>query len=331
MSTLDLQFNQLKDMIDLNDKSYQILILNKNYLRYIPFECIPPSVKHLSLDQNELRRLEIDVPMPNLETLSAELNSIKYLDISVYLPSLNTLNIRKNKIESLQFLHCMPNLKHLNLSFNKIQVLDKLPTTLETLNVSFCDLQLIQSRLPPNVKEVTLIGNSLKMGSIPLSWGTSLRKLNLADNLLTEFPKRLPDSIEELYLQQNQIVEIPSKLPSNLKVLNLSGNRIRSVPSSSNVRLQILSLSNNQISQDLSTQKVTWASHCIALNNWNEPIHHTSQRILRRCWKRYLLKIRSRHLFRARKIYDELMMVALHPDHILQTDVFSPEWFRLKS
>jgi len=331
MSTLDLQFNQLKDMLDLNDKSYQILILNKNYLRYLPFECVPITVKHLALDQNELKRLEIDVPMPNLETLSAEMNHIKYFDLSVYLPSLHTLNIRKNKIENLSFLHCMPNLKHLNLSFNNIQVVDKLPSTLETLNASFATVQLLQSRLPLSLKELTLVGNSLKMGSIPLTWGTSLRKLNLSDNLLTEFPKRLPDTVEELYLQNNQITEIPSNLPSNLKVLNLSGNKIRSLPAKMTIRLQILMLSNNQICQDFTKEKVAWASHCIALNNWNEPIHHTSQSILRKCWKRYLLKIRSRHIFRARKIYDELMMVALHPDHILQTDVFSPEWFRLKS
>ena len=330
MSTLDLQYNQLTDMIDLNDKSYQILVLNKNYLRYVPFECVPITVKHLSLDQNELRRLEIDVPMPNLQTLTAEMNNIKYVDLGVYLPSLHTLNLRKNKIKNIDFLLCMPALKHLNLSFNQIEVLDKLPGTLETLNVSFTDLQLIQSRLPQNLTDVTLIGNSLKMGSIPLSWGTCLKRLNLCDNLLTEFPRRLPDTLEELHLQQNKITEIPSKLPENLKVLNLSSNKIRSVPSKMNVHLQILALSSNQICQDLTKEKVSWAQHCIALHNWNEEIYHTSQKRIRRCWKRYLLKIRCRHYYRARKIYDELMIVALHPDHILQTDVFSPEWRLLK-
>jgi Leucine-rich repeat (LRR) protein len=326
MSTLDLQYNQLEDMIDLNDKSYQILVLNKNYLRYIPFECVPITVKHLSLDQNELKRLEIDVPLPNLETLTAEMNHIRYVDLSVFLSSLHTLNLKKNKIENLDFLVCMPSLKHLNLSFNSIQVLDKLPRTLETLNVSFANVQLIQSRLPQGLVEATFVGNSLKLGSIPLNWGSSLRKLNLCDNLLTEFPKRLPETLEELHLQNNQIVEVPSKLPENLKVLNLSLNKIRSIPSKMNVRLQILALSNNQLTQDFSREKVTWCSHCIVQSNWNETTHHTAQRVLRKCWKQYLLKIRCRHLYRARKIYDELMMVALHPDHILQTDVFSPEW-----
>lgn len=326
MATLDLQYNQLKDMIDLNDKSYQILVLNKNYLKYIPFECVPITVKHLSLDQNELKRLEIDVPVPNLETLTAEMNNIRYVDVSVFFPSLHTLNLRKNKIQNVHFLTCMPSLKHLNLSFNDIRVLDKLPSTLQTLNVSFANVQLIQSRLPQGLTDVTLIGNELKMGSIPLNWGSSLKRLNLCDNLLTEFPKRLPDTLEELYLQNNQIVEIPAKLPEHLKILNLSNNKIRSIPSKMNVRLQILNLSNNQITLDFQKEKVTWCIHCIELSNWNEEDHHKAQTRIRRCWKRYLLKIRCRHFYRARTIYDELMMVALHPDHILQTDVFSPEW-----
>lgn len=314
-------------MIDLNDKSYQILILNKNYLRHVPFECVPITVKHLSLEQNELRRLEIDVPMPNLETLTAELNKIRYIDLSVYLTALHTLNLRKNRIESIDFLLYMPSLKHLDLSFNKIEVLDKLPSTLQTLNVSFADIEIIQSRLPQGLIDVSFVGNSLKMGSIPLNWGTCLKRLNLCDNLLTEFPKRLPDTLEELHLQNNQITEIPSKLPENLKVLNLSMNKIRSVPSKMNVRLQILALSNNQISQDFSKEKVNWTTHLIAQSNWNEQEHHKAQNCMRKCWKRYLLKVRCRHIYRTRKIYDELMTVALHPDHILQTDLFSPEWF----
>lgn len=325
MSTLDLQLNHMKKMIDLNDKSYQILVLNKNYLKYVPFECIPITVKHLSLEQNELRRLEIDVPMPNLQTLTAEMNKIDYVEFSTHLPALYSLNLRKNRIHNLDFLIATEHLRDLNLSFNDIEVLDKLPKTLEVLNVSFANVKLIQSRLPPGLLEARLNGNQLKMGSLPLFWGTNLRVLNLNDNELTEFPKRLPDSLEELYLQKNQLTEIPSKLPDNLRFLNLNLNKIRTLPKKMNVRLQVLVLSNNELTEDLTS--VQWVQHCIHENNWNQEIHHKAQTKIRQCWKRYLLKIRCRHLYRVRRIYDELMMIALHPDRILQTDTFSPGWF----
>jgi Leucine-rich repeat (LRR) protein len=329
MTTLDLQHNQMKQMIDLDHmRSYEILILNKNYLRYVPFDKIPSSVKHLSLDQNKLKRLEIDVPMPNLQTLSVELNDIKYVDIVVYLNALHTLNLRKNNISNLDFLDCTPHLRYLDISFNDFKTLSNLPSTLETLKASFSEISMTTSRMPPSLLELTLVGNSLKNGGLPLFWGTGLRSLNLAMNHLTEFPKRLPDSLEHLQLQSNQITEIPSRLPSNLKVLNLALNKIRKLPAKTNVRLEMLVLSGNQITQDVTKEPLQWSRYTLTEWNWDTEDHHKAQKTIKKCWKRYLLKIRCRHIYRAQKIYDELMMIALHPDRILQTDVFSPEWFR---
>jgi Leucine-rich repeat (LRR) protein len=331
MSTLDLQFNQLKNMIDLENRSYEILVLNKNYLRYVPFDKIPGSVKHLSLDQNNLKRLEIDVPMRNLQTLSAELNDMRYVDFVVYLNALHTLNLRKNNLYSLQFLECTPNLKHLDIAFNEFETIEHLPSTLETLKASFCRISLTSSRMPPNLLELHLVGNSLKNGGLPLYWGTHLRCLHLADNKLTEFPKRLPDSVEILHLQKNHITEFPEKLPANLKVLNISLNKIRKLPSKMNVRLDTLIIAGNQLTQDFEKEHISWAKYVICEWNWNTEEHHAAQKTIKKCWKRYLLKIRSRHIYRSRQIYDELMMIALHPDRILQTDTLSPEWFNNKS
>ena len=225
MSTLDLQYNQLTNPIDLGNRSYEILVLNKNYLRYVPFDKIPALVKHLSLDQNELRRLEIDVPMRNLQTLSAELNHIQFLEFTVYLYSLHTLNVRKNNISNLEFLDLTPNLKDLDISFNDFKIVARLPSRLERLKASFCQISMTASRMPPTLLELHLVGNCLKNGSLPLFWGTNIQYVNLAENLITEFPKRLPDSVEFLYLQDNEITQIPEKLPANLKVLNLSMNK----------------------------------------------------------------------------------------------------------
>ncbi len=327
MTTLDLQMNQIKHMMDIGNRSYEILILNKNYLRYIPFEKIPGSVKHLSLDQNKLKRLEIDVPMVNLQTLSAEMNDIQFIEFAVYLNALHTLNVRKNNVSNLEFLDSIPQLKHLDISFNDFETLNRLPATLETLKASFCNISMTASRMPSSLVELHLNANFLKNGSLPLFWGTNIRYIHLGENSLTEFPKRLPDSVEYLYLQNNKITEIPDKLPSNLKVLNLGMNHLRKLPSKTNVHLQTLILSGNHLTQDLS-KPISWSAYTIAESNWNTEKYHVAQKKIKKCWKRYLLKIRSRHIYRSRRIYDELMMIALHPDHILQTDAFSPEWFR---
>ncbi len=331
MSTLDLQFNQLKNIIDLENQPYQILILNKNYLRYIPFDKIPSSVKHLSLDQNELKHLEIDVPMRNLQTLSAEMNDMRYVELAVYLNALHSLNLRKNNLYTLDFLECTPNLKDLDISFNDFKTLNHLPPTLESIKASFCELSMTTSRMPPNLLELHLNSNHLRNGGLPLFWGNSLRFLHLADNNLTEFPKRLPDSIETLYLQNNDLTELPDKLPANLKVLNLGLNKIRKLPSRLNIRLDTLILAGNQITRDFEKDPINWAKFIIHGSNWNTEEHHAAQKKMKKCWKRYLLKIRSRHIYRTRTIYDELMMIALHPDRILQTDTLSPEWFNNKS
>jgi Leucine-rich repeat (LRR) protein len=328
MSTIDLQYNQLKNMIDLDEKPYDILLLNKNSLRYVPFDKIPPSIKHISLDENRLSRLEIDLPMRNLQTLSAQKNDISYIDFTVELTALHTLNVRNNHLHTLEFLEATPNLKNLNLSLNDVLTLQHLPSTLETLDASLCNISMISSRMPRSLLDLNLAMNYLRNGSLPFFWGTNLRSLNLSNNLLTKFPKRLPDSIEFLHLQNNKLVEIPEKLPSNLKVLNISLNHLSKLPSKTNVRLDLLVIRGNHLTQDFTEEPVSWSRHTIEDTNWNMDTHHKAQTRIKRCWKRCLLKIRCRHIYRTRKIYEELLMISLHPDRILQTDALSPEWFR---
>jgi Leucine-rich repeat (LRR) protein len=187
---------------------------------------------------------------------------------------------------------------------------------------------MIQSKLPPTVKEVNLSHNCLKQGGLPLSWGSALQSLILSFNQLKTFPKRLPDTVEQINLTMNQLEEFPSKLPVAMKTLNLTCNRIRSLPWKLNVRLKILKVDSNLLTQEFN-ENPSWVTHFLAQENWNRSEHHQTQRLVKQCWKRYLLKKRLRHIYRSRQIYDELLLVALHPDHILQTDTFSPEWFKV--
>jgi hypothetical protein len=185
---------------------------------------------------------------------------------------------------------------------------------------------MIQSRLPLQLQELSLHGNSLRMGSLPLRWGSQLRVLHLGENELIAFPKRLPDSLEELGLQKNKLTEIPSTLPTNLRSLFLNGNQIRSLPKRVNVRLDVLVVTQNRLTQDFDTEPISYAAHFFETENWNQDVHHRTQTLLRKCWKRYILQKRLRHFYRTRCIVNELLMISLHPDRILQTDSFSAEW-----
>lgn len=322
----NLEHTELSEMLDVSSKPVRILVLNKNYLRFLFSEFLPPTLEHLSLDENDIHHLELSHPLPHLKTLTLDKNNLKYMDVNTRLSSLHTFSANCNSIWNTEFLSEMPSLKHLNLSKNDLKTLNNLPSSLQTLTAKFNRIQMVQSRLPESLVELNLLGNSLRIGSLPIRWSSNLRFLNLAYNSLKEFPKRLPDTLEDLRLMNNEIELIPSKLPSNLKNLNISGNKIRELPLKTNIRVEVLFASHNRLTQDFKKDPLTWVSHFWEERNWNQNEHHSSQRVILRCWKQYLLKIRLRHIARSRRIYEELLMIALHPDHILQTDVFSPGW-----
>ena len=326
---LDLSDSNLTQFQDLSPVAWRKINLNHNFLFHIFWDNLPISVEYISAARNEVRHIDIDMPFPFLQTLLLSKNHIRSFRIDVILSSLQTLDLSQNWIESLQFLDHMPALKHLTLSHNEVELLQNLPQSLETLNASHCRIKLVQTRLPPNLKELNLAHNNLKQGGLPLCWG-SLQSLTLSFNQLKSFPKRLPDTVTHINLAMNEIEDIPSKLPASLHTLLLNHNRIRHVPWKTNVHLHILKIDFNRIIQDFTNGTLPWVTHFLVNNNWNDPEHNQTQRIVKRCWKRYLLKKRLRHIYRSRVIYDELLMVALHPDHVLQTDVFSPEWFSKK-
>lgn len=331
MVELNLSHNNFEDPIDLHLKRCEILVLNKNYLRYLPCDYLPSALKHLSLDQNDIHHLELDVPFPHLQSISIEKNGLHYIDLAVELPSLKSLNLKYNKISDLQFLEGMSSLEYLNITRNPVKVVPSLPTSLKTMKAEFCDIAVLPSRLPPSLVEFNVLGNNLRSGILPSFWGNSLKVLHLGYNQLKTFPKNLPDSVEEIGLQNNSLTEIPSRLPSSLKRLSIVGNSLHHLPKVTNIRLEVLLVTQNKLTQNFEEDPLKWVQTLIDGQNWNKEIHHKSQKSIRKCFKRYILVKRLRHYVRSRRIYEELLMVALHPDHILQTDVFSPEWFIQKT
>ena len=111
--------------------------------------------------------------------------------------------------------------------------------------------------------------------------------------------------------------------------MNVALNTLRQLPKKTNVRLQVLIVTSNQLTQDFEKEPIQWTKDLLCDFNWNDEKHHMAQPKIKKCWKRYILCKRLRHISRVRKIYEELLMIALHPDRILQTDTFSPGWSML--
>ena len=60
--------------------------------------------------------------------------------------------------------------------------------------------------------------------------------------------------------------------------------------------------------------------------NWNSQYHHRLQIKIKHSWRKYRFRKRIRIYKRTQAIYSQLIEVALSPEHILQTDLFSPDW-----
>ena len=95
MSELNLQYNDLKRITNLSNKSYTTIRLDKNYIRYLYFDSLPRTLKHLSVSQNDLTYLEMEQVFPFLETLNVEMNHLHTLHLLDDFMGLKTRNIQK--------------------------------------------------------------------------------------------------------------------------------------------------------------------------------------------------------------------------------------------
>jgi Leucine-rich repeat (LRR) protein len=211
------------------------------------------------------------------------------------------------------------------VSSNRIAIVSGLPQTLKTLIADTNSITMVQSKLPPLVELLELSYNCLRFSGLPLNWPSTLRELHLNHNAIEQFPRKLPHSLQVLSLNANQLVRIPADLPASLKVLCCNDNRIRECPSFPRNRFEIFLLNNNCLP---SLPNASCAKHFSAETNWNTSFHHTYQKMIAKCWKRYVFTLRLRHYKRTHTTREELFMVSMMPERWQQIDALDPVWFR---
>lgn len=223
------------------------------------------------------------------------------------------------------YLRDLPHIKEVYLDYNYIPFLELLPRYIEYLSVKDCHIKLIQSRLPDSIKHLDCDHNQLRFGGLPLNWGNHLTTLLLSYNLIERFPRQLPSTLKHLTLEGNQLEVLPSELPPQLQTLNLRNNRIRSIPLYKRNAVQLVFLDNNC----LVIKDIPWAIHCSTEKNWNRIQHSLAQRKISKCWKRYRILFRLRHLSRTHVIKEELLSVSMMPERCFQILDTSSLWVPL--
>lgn len=326
MRCLRLPNTCLRDLPSLDQVPLEEVSVEGNHLSGL--EGLPVTVKTLNASYNSINQDGILVPCPSVEELNLRKNLIVHMeedDFVLHFPSVKRLQLSSNRIRHCFFLRDS-GVEDLEIQENRIQVLNGLPATLRRLRADTCEIQLIQSRLPQGILTLELGYNRLRNGGLPLRWGPALRELHLDANRLESFPKNLPDSLEVLTLNKNQIRKGPQTLPPSLRILLLDSNALRTFTIPAHHRtFQILSLEDNCLTQvpDASVAGVLRTD-----GNWTTPIHASSQQMIQRCWRRYRLCLRLRHLLRTHKIRPELLQVSMNPDRWTQIDCLDPVWFR---
>jgi Leucine-rich repeat (LRR) protein len=319
----------LRSIPDLTVLPLETLELQGNHLDSL--ENLPMTLKTLNVYNNSFVNDGIFFPFPRLEHLNIGHNRINIYeedDFVVCFPSLLSLDFTQNYLKQVGFLRDS-HLEILHVSHNRLQVLAGLPLTLKQLIADWNEITMVQSRLPPSLECIDLCYNSLRYAGLPLNWPLSLRELHLDKNDIERFPRKLPSSLEILTLCGNRLTEIPTELPASLSCLILSSNRIRHLPDyTKHKRFSIFLINNNCL-----TKIPTHFNAIVSAfdKNWQDTIHHSAQQKIKKCWKRYVIPFRLRHLLRTKKIRDELFMVSMMPERWQQVDTLDPVWYRKHS
>ncbi|XP_017079274.1 uncharacterized protein LOC108113241 [Drosophila eugracilis] len=275
-----------------------------------------PSLKRLRLDGNHLGifgsgesfELLTSSSLTELELVSCGISSIGGDQLINQLPSLERLNLANNKLEQMAalpsrtlraldlsncsikdlsgfFLDALQNLEALNLSRNTQIQFDSLAEDpiltymLRKLDVSYCNLDSIELSGLPQLTEVRLRGNLLRvvdastfanntmleildlsenvlrlLGQDAFASLKRLKVLNLAFNEIARLDRnfiRNNDVLVELNLSRNVLQKLTKIVSNSVRTINMSWCEITSIEStalSSLSAIQKLDLSNNLIS-----------------------------------------------------------------------------------
>ena len=311
---------------DLQHLRTTALCLDRNRFRFLQPGHLPPRLTYLSIVSNSLTSANIfhQTIYPSIETLVLDRNYIHGLyDLATSAPNLKHLSLQSNSIHRIETLTVFQNLESLYLGDNSIDVLDCIPMTLKVLEAPFCRIRMVQSRMPPSIVKINLSSNSLNFAGLPFTWGC-IRELDLGNNRLQKFPRKLPDCLEILYIQDNKIVEMPDTLPESLRVLVASNNRIRVLPDYKNRRLELLSLSNNKLT---TLETGTKLAHVFLGDlNWNTYIHSVVASRIAKLWRRYCLQLRLRSIVRTQRLRGSLLEAAMRPSRIGKFEPIPRGW-----
>lgn len=323
---LRLPNSGLHCMPNLSQLDFDQIDLQGNHLQTL--DNLPLLVKSLNASYNSLINDGIFFPFPRLEHLNLSHNRINIFEEDDFLqcyPSLVTLDFSYNCLRQLQFLRDS-DVETLIVSHNRLQLVSGLPRTLKEFLADSNEITMIQSRLPPHIEFLDVSYNFLRYSGLPLNWPITLKELHLDKNKIERFPRKLPDSLEVLTLCDNKLTELPAKLPESLTCLIVTSNRIRSLPDYRNhKKFNMFLIDDNCLTETPSHFNATVTAF---EGNWQERVHHSAQKILKKCWKRYVMTLRLRHLARTKKVQEELFVVSMMPERWQQVDVIDPVWYR---
>lgn len=329
MQSLRLANACLAEIPDLTMFRIEELDIQGN--RLFAIEGLPPMLKTLNCSHNSILGDGLSQPLLSLEDLDIQHNRINIFDNEEFVqnfPSLKRLNISHNSLKHTSFL-LETQIEEVYLSQNRLLLISGLPQTLKKLIADTNKISMVQSKLPPLLEQIDLPYNELRFAGLPMAWPSNLRELHLDHNAIEKFPRKLPDSLEILTLSENRITHLPEVLPESLQILIVSSNRIRFLPSYKNhKRFKVLLINNNCL-----THATAEANSVVFSDNkcWNLEKHHDAQKHIRKSWRRYVLGLRLRHIYRTKQLQTELFSISMMPDRWQQIDTYDPIWFRKHS
>uniref|UniRef100_A0A1B6C0H1 TIR domain-containing protein n=1 Tax=Clastoptera arizonana TaxID=38151 RepID=A0A1B6C0H1_9HEMI len=225
------------EILSLRDNS---IILHKEVFHHLP------KLKMLELGNNNLTHLEpgIFYNLTQLKILNLWKNKLNNLTKTVFsdLRNLSQLDLRNNEITQIKsdLFSNLSKLKNISLQKNKFI---SLPhglflnnSQLEYINIySNIQLKTLPNGLFANLTKLKTIGmEKCSVMALPsdLLWGSSVKVLNLQENLLRTLPEdifRDATHLETLDLGTNLIANLPDTLfnnARNLKILKLNRNQL---------------------------------------------------------------------------------------------------------
>jgi len=184
---------------------------------------------NLKLSYNMIKNVKVSYIPQNVTYIDFSFNKIETIPDSFFsLPCLISVNLAYNNLKFLPKTFSSSKIIFFNGSGNSFDTLPEMPTHLEVLILSDCNLKTIDISLFPinEVSHLDLSNNQLKR--IPLF--PNLINLSLSNNQLDEFPI-IPETIQSFDLTSNNIISIPAHLVlSNLTWASFAYNFIMDLP-----------------------------------------------------------------------------------------------------